>query len=197
MKTTAPLLEVKGVTLQYKTPDHLVTATYRIDFEVFRGGEIHPAWTVGLRKIDPAEGGRRLHDADRRRNPAQGKPDQASGSGSHDGVPGVRPAAAVEDGQAECDVSARIGQPHVGARGGRTRDALHQQGQSREFRRRLSAHAVRRHEAARGDRARHGDGAGYPADGRAVRRTRRADAPQDAGRIADACGTRRASRCCS
>src|ERR1700753_2426098 len=35
MKPTAPLLEVKGVTLQYKTPDHLVTATYRIDFEVF------------------------------------------------------------------------------------------------------------------------------------------------------------------
>src|SRR5436305_15245450 len=37
MKPTAPLLEVKGVTLQYKTPDHLVTATYRIDFEVFEG----------------------------------------------------------------------------------------------------------------------------------------------------------------
>src|SRR5258708_8945236 len=35
MKPTAPLLEVKGVTLQYKTPDHLVTATYRIDFKVF------------------------------------------------------------------------------------------------------------------------------------------------------------------
>jgi NitT/TauT family transport system ATP-binding protein len=35
MNPTAPLLEVKGVTLQYKTPDHLVTATYRIDFEVF------------------------------------------------------------------------------------------------------------------------------------------------------------------
>src|SRR3954449_6530735 len=35
MNTTAPLLEVKGVTLQYKTPDHLVNATYRIDFEVF------------------------------------------------------------------------------------------------------------------------------------------------------------------
>ena len=33
----APLLEVKGVTLQYRTPDHLVTATYRIDFEVFEG----------------------------------------------------------------------------------------------------------------------------------------------------------------
>src|SRR5437868_14567704 len=37
MNATAPLLEVKGVTLQYKTPDHLVTATYRIDFEVFEG----------------------------------------------------------------------------------------------------------------------------------------------------------------
>jgi NitT/TauT family transport system ATP-binding protein len=34
---TAPLLEVKGVTLQYKTPDSLVTATYRIDFEVLQG----------------------------------------------------------------------------------------------------------------------------------------------------------------
>src|SRR5438093_758959 len=31
-----PLLDVKGVTLQYKTKDHLVTATYRVDFHVFR-----------------------------------------------------------------------------------------------------------------------------------------------------------------
>ena len=30
-----PLLEVRGVTLQYKTRDHLVTATYRVDFSVF------------------------------------------------------------------------------------------------------------------------------------------------------------------
>jgi NitT/TauT family transport system ATP-binding protein len=29
-----PLLDVRGVTLQYKTRDHLVTATYRVDFEV-------------------------------------------------------------------------------------------------------------------------------------------------------------------
>jgi NitT/TauT family transport system ATP-binding protein len=31
-----PLLEVRGVTLQYKTKDHLVTATYRVDFEVHK-----------------------------------------------------------------------------------------------------------------------------------------------------------------
>src|SRR5436189_5125900 len=31
-----PLLDVDGVTLQYKTKDHLVTATYRVDFHVYR-----------------------------------------------------------------------------------------------------------------------------------------------------------------
>ena len=33
---SAPLVEVKGVTLQYKTRDHLVTATYRVDFNVLK-----------------------------------------------------------------------------------------------------------------------------------------------------------------
>jgi NitT/TauT family transport system ATP-binding protein len=33
---TPPLLSVRGVTLQYKTKDHLVTATYRVDFDVQR-----------------------------------------------------------------------------------------------------------------------------------------------------------------
>ena len=32
----APLLDVRGVTLQYKTKEHLVTATYRVDFQVFK-----------------------------------------------------------------------------------------------------------------------------------------------------------------
>ena len=31
-----PLLDVRGVTLQYKTKNHLVTATYRVDFQVFK-----------------------------------------------------------------------------------------------------------------------------------------------------------------
>ena len=31
----APLLDVRGVTLQYKTRDHLVTATWRVDFAVY------------------------------------------------------------------------------------------------------------------------------------------------------------------
>ena len=33
---TSALLEVEGVTLQYKTPRHLVTATYRVDFSVHK-----------------------------------------------------------------------------------------------------------------------------------------------------------------
>ena len=33
---TEPLLEVRGVTLQYKTHRHLVTATYRVDFHLLR-----------------------------------------------------------------------------------------------------------------------------------------------------------------
>ena len=35
--TTAPLLAVDNVTLQYKTEQHLVTATYRVGFEVYEG----------------------------------------------------------------------------------------------------------------------------------------------------------------
>src|SRR5262245_42379082 len=33
--TARPLLEVDGVTLQYKTREHLVTATYRVSFKVW------------------------------------------------------------------------------------------------------------------------------------------------------------------
>ena len=35
--SNSPLLAVNGVTLQYKTPRHLVTATYRVDFSVQQG----------------------------------------------------------------------------------------------------------------------------------------------------------------
>jgi len=34
--TESAFLEVSGVTLQYTTPHHLVTATYQVDFEVFQ-----------------------------------------------------------------------------------------------------------------------------------------------------------------
>ena len=68
-----PLLDVRGVTLQYKTKDHLVTATYRVDFDVHPLRPLHPARSVRLRQVDAAEGGRRLHEAGRRRDPAEGR----------------------------------------------------------------------------------------------------------------------------
>ncbi len=34
--TSTPLLDVQGVTLQYKTRDHLITATYRVNFQVHK-----------------------------------------------------------------------------------------------------------------------------------------------------------------
>jgi NitT/TauT family transport system ATP-binding protein len=36
-ESPAPVLQVQGVTLQYKTEKHLVTATYRVSFDVFGG----------------------------------------------------------------------------------------------------------------------------------------------------------------
>lgn len=36
LQSASPLLEVQGVTLRYRTKDHLVTATYRVSFDVHR-----------------------------------------------------------------------------------------------------------------------------------------------------------------
>ena len=37
MQQQDPLLAVRGVTIQYKTPHHLITATYRVSFDVHQG----------------------------------------------------------------------------------------------------------------------------------------------------------------
>ncbi len=67
-----PLLEVKGVTLQYKTREHLVTATYRVDFEVYRSDRFVMLGPSGCGKstllkavggyMTPTEGEMRLND---------------------------------------------------------------------------------------------------------------------------------------
>lgn len=66
----SPLLEVSGVTLQYKTKDHLVTATYRVDFNVFKSDRFVLLGPSGCGKstllkavggyMRPVEGGIRL-----------------------------------------------------------------------------------------------------------------------------------------
>ena len=66
-----PLLEVNGVTLQYKTKEHLVTATYRVGFEVFPADRFVLLGPSGCGKstllkgvagfLDPVEGTIRLN----------------------------------------------------------------------------------------------------------------------------------------
>jgi len=65
-----PLLDVRGVTLQYKTKEHLVTATYRVSFQVFESDRFVMLGPSGCGKssllkavggyLDPVEGDIRL-----------------------------------------------------------------------------------------------------------------------------------------
>ena len=45
-----PILEVDGVTLQYKTKDHLITATYRVGFQVYPSDRFVLLGPSGCRK---------------------------------------------------------------------------------------------------------------------------------------------------
>ena len=68
----AVLLDVKGVTLQYKTPQHLVTATYKVDFAVHEGDRYVILGPSGCGKstllkavggfMEPVEGEIRIRD---------------------------------------------------------------------------------------------------------------------------------------
>ncbi len=68
----SPLLDVRGVTLQYKTHEHLVTATYRVDFQVYRSDRYVLLGPSGCGKstllkavggyMTPTEGEIRLND---------------------------------------------------------------------------------------------------------------------------------------
>ena len=177
-----PLLRVDKVSLEYKTPERRVRATHQVSFDVHASERFILLGPSGCGKstllkavagfIKPTEGRIALDD-----RPVQGGP------GPRRGVPGIRPAAAVEDAAAERGVSAdRLAQAGP-ARGRPARHALPGQGRAGGLRRRLSPHLVRRHEAARGDRARAGHAAARAADGRALRRAGRADAAAHAGRV--------------
>ncbi|MGZ5092934.1 MAG: ABC transporter ATP-binding protein [Burkholderiales bacterium] len=77
MTASQPLLEVRGVTLQYKTKDHLVTATYRVDFDVYRSDRFVILGPSGCGKstllkavggyLPPVEGSMRLNGVEIRK----------------------------------------------------------------------------------------------------------------------------------
>ena len=76
-------------------------------FQRVAGRPLRRAGTLRLRQVDLAEGGRRLSAADRRRDPLEGRADHQARPGPDHGVPGIRPAAAVEDGAGERRLSAQ------------------------------------------------------------------------------------------
>ena len=67
-----PLVRVEGVTLQYKTPEHLVTATYRVSFDIHKQDRLVLLGPSGCGKstllkaiagfLDPVEGRITLKD---------------------------------------------------------------------------------------------------------------------------------------
>jgi NitT/TauT family transport system ATP-binding protein len=71
---TAPLLSVEGVTLRYRTQDRLITATYRVSFQLYRSDRFVVLGPSGCGKstllkavggyIQPTEGRIRLNNAD-------------------------------------------------------------------------------------------------------------------------------------
>ena len=77
MNNAPALLEVRGVTLQYKTKDHLVTATYRVDLDVYKSDRFVILGPSGCGKstllkavggyIQPVEGTMKLNGAAIRR----------------------------------------------------------------------------------------------------------------------------------
>ena len=100
-----PLLRVDKVSLEYKTPERRVRATHQVSFDVHASERFILLGPSGCGKstllkavagfIKPTEGRIALDD-----RPVQGPP------GPRRGVPGIRPAAAVEDAAAERGVSA-------------------------------------------------------------------------------------------
>ena len=94
----AALLDVSDVTLRYKTSSAVVTATERVSFTVDRSDRFVLLGPSGCGKstllkavggyMTPSEG--KMRHQRPRDHRARRRPD--------DGLPGVRPAAAVEDG---------------------------------------------------------------------------------------------------
>ena len=156
----APILDVDGVTLQYKTKEHLITATYRVGFRVYPSDRFVLLGPSGCGKstllkgvagyLHPVEGEMRLKG----RTISDPGPDRVMVFQEFDQL---LPWKTVKQNITFALVERR---PVLHWRTSRRhRAALHPQGEARPVRGHLPPHALRRHEAAGGDRPRHGDGA--------------------------------------
>ena len=189
-----PVVDVRGVTLQYKTSDHLVTATYRVDFNVLRSDRFVLLGPSGCGKstllkaiggyMHPTEGSIRLNG----REVSRPGPDRMMVFQEFDQLLPWK------------TVLQNVMFPLVTS-GKYERSAAREKALGLIEKVNLAKFAdsyphtlVRRHEATRRDRARHGDGAGRAADGRALRRARCTHPRAHAGRAARAVGRNQVHR---
>lgn len=153
------LLDVSGVTLRYKTSSAVVTATERVSFAVDKSDRFVLLGPSGCGKstllkavggyMSPSEGrmtigDREIHGPGADRMMIFQEFDQL--------LPWKSVLANVMFPLLTRAKAVAQGRRRAGA-------GLYREGRPHPRRRCLSAHAVRRHEAARRDRARHGDGA--------------------------------------
>ena len=161
---------MRGVTIQYKTQAHLVTATYRVGFNVLQGDRFVLLGPSGCGKstllkavggyLQPTEGEIRLK-GELIKKPG---PDRIMVFQEFDQL--LPWKTVFENVVFPLKTTGTLDAKAAHER------AMHyiEKVNLTQIRPQLSAYAVRRHEAARRHRARHGDGARYPLDGRAVRR---------------------------
>jgi len=97
----APLLELDGVTLQYKTAQHLVTATYRVSFKVYRADRFVLLGPSGCGKSSLLKGIAGFRETGGGRRAAEWPRRGGSGAGPDDGVSGIRSVDAVANHPAE------------------------------------------------------------------------------------------------
>ena len=126
-----------------------------------------------------------------RRGPGPRQADHRAGQRPRHGVPGLR-AVSLDDGAPEHRLRAAPARACRASEVAAHRRRVRQAGRARALRRPLPEPALRRHEAARRDRARARQRRQHPADGRAVRRARRAHARAAAARAAADLGAHRA-----
>ena len=183
------MLKVDDVTLQYKTPRHLVTATYKVSFSVRERDRYVILGPSGCGKstLLKAVGGFMAPVAGA--ISVRGQPVSAPGPDRmmvFQEFEQLMPWKTVLQNVDVSDEGDRKIQP---CRGARARYRHDRESEARQVPRRLSAYAFGRNEDARRAGARDGARSLHPADGRALCRTRCADAARDAGRASELVGS--------
>ena len=183
-----PLLDVRGVTMRYKTQAHLITATYRVSFSVLQGDRFVVVGPSGCGKstllkavggyLMPTEGEITLK-GERITRPG---PDRMMVFQEFDQL--LPWKTVLENVTFPLKTTGLLTSRAATDRAMQYLEKVKLADFAHNYPHTLSGGMKQRVAIARG----HGDGAGYSVDGRAVRRARRAHALAHAGRIAGTVG---------